>query len=69
MSTDIPGIRKAAMSATAKMKELEEGKEGGSGVKTKVVLEDVDKVISNEELLRLKEHFLQHGSVQCPQQV
>ena len=69
-STDVPGVRKAAASATAKMKEeLEKGKEGGSGTKVKLVLEDVDQVVSNEELLRLKEHFLQHGSVQCPQQV
>ena len=49
--------------------ELEKGKEGGSGTKVKLVLEDVDQVVSNEELLRLKEHLLQHGSVQCPQQV
>ena len=64
-----PGVRKAAKSATSKMRELEYGKDGESGAKKRVVLEDEVGLVSSEELLRLKEHLLQHGSVQCPQEV
>ena len=64
-----PGVRKAAKSATSKMRELEYGKDGESGAKKRVVLEDEVGLVSSEELLRLKEHLLQHSSVQCPQEV